>query len=93
MSVRTWLRRTDWLWMIVGGFYLVAYLYWYVPALASLPGSVREPPASFPWHWTLDFFATGVAGAVLLFLGFRRATELTPPAQEERSGDGAAPSA
>ena len=26
-TVGSWLRRTDWLWMIVGGFYLVAYLF------------------------------------------------------------------
>lgn len=75
--VRRWLERTDWLWAIVGGFYLVAYLYWYVPALARLPGSLRYPPEGFPWHWSLDFVATGVTGSVLLFLGFRRATELS----------------
>lgn len=72
-----WLRRTDWLWMIIGGFYLVAYLFWYIPALAALPGSVRGPPEQFPWHWTLDFVATGLAGAALLVLGFGRATELS----------------
>lgn len=64
--------------MIIGGFYLLAYLYWYIPALSALPGSVRDPPPRYPWHWTLDFVATGLAGAVLLFLGFRRATRLTP---------------
>lgn len=77
MDTRTWLRRTDWLWMIIGGFYLVAYLYWYIRALAGLPGTVRDPPPRFPWHWPLDFIATGLAGAVLLFLGFRRGTELS----------------
>lgn len=84
MTARDWLRRTDWLWTIIGGFYLVAYLYWYVPALAALPDSVRDPPPRYPWHWTLDFLATGLAGSVLLFLGFRRATELsTPPKRSE----------
>ncbi|AZH26929.1 hypothetical protein [Haloplanus aerogenes] len=83
MSVREWLRRVDWLWMIIGGFYLVAYLFWYIPALKALPESIREPPAPYPWHWTLDFAATGIAGGVLLFLGFSRATESTA------SGDGA----
>jgi amino acid transporter len=83
MSLREWLRRVEWLWMIIGGFYLVAYLFWYIPALEELPDSVREPPAPYPWHWTLDFVATGVAGGVLLFLGFDRATEATPPGDEE----------
>lgn len=77
MSIQTWLRRTDWLWMIIGGFYLIAYLYWYIPALKELPHSVRDPPSPFPWHWTLDFLATGIAGGTLLYLGFSRATELT----------------
>jgi amino acid transporter len=77
MTLRDWLRRTEWLWMIIGGFYLVAYLFWYIPALRELPDSVRDPPAPYPWHWTLDFVATGVAGGVLLVLGFGRATELT----------------
>lgn len=76
MSVRHWLERTDWLWMIIGGFYLVAYLFWYIPALSGLPGSFVDPPAPFPWHWTLDFVATGLAGGVLLVLGFGRATDL-----------------
>jgi bacteriorhodopsin len=83
MHVRNWLRRVDWLWMIIGGFYLVAYLFWYIPALKALPGSVRDPPSPYPWHWTLDFVATGVAGGVLLVLGFTRASELTP----SRTGD------
>lgn len=64
--------------MVIGGFYLVAYLYWYIPALKEFPKSVGDPPSPYPWHWTLDFLATGVAGVVLLYLGFRRATELTP---------------
>lgn len=88
MSLRAWLRRIDWLWMVIGGFYLVAYLYWYIPALKALPDSIRDPPSPFPWHWTLDFLATGMAGGVLLYLGFRRATELTPPNREAVSGDG-----
>lgn len=74
MSVREWILRVDWLWMIIGGFYLIAYLFWYIPALTGLPGSVPRPPAPFPWHWPLDFLATGVAGGILLVLGFRRAT-------------------
>ncbi|WP_251343589.1 hypothetical protein [Haloplanus halophilus] len=83
MSVRNWLRRVDWLWMTIGGFYLVAYLFWYVPALEALPESVRDPPSPYPWHWTLDFAATGVAGGALLFLGFDRATELTTPRNDD----------
>lgn len=77
MSGRNWLRRLEWLWMIIGGFYLVAYLFWYLPALGATPASLWAPPAPFPWHWPLDFVATGVAGAILLFLGFDRARELT----------------
>ena len=77
MDVKAWLGRTDWLWMIIGGFYLVAYLYWYIPALWPLPDSIRDPPARYPWHWPLDFLATGITGSILLFLGFQRATELT----------------
>jgi amino acid transporter len=69
--------------MIIGGFYLVAYLYWYIPALAALPGSVRDPRSPFPWHWTLDFAATGVAGGVLLYLGFGRASSLRGEADRE----------
>lgn len=83
MSLRRWLRRTDWLWAIIGGFYLLAYLFWYLPALRALPESASDPPAPFPRHWTLDFVATGLAGAVLLFLGFDRATELST---QERDG-------
>lgn len=77
MTAVAWLRRTDWLWEIVGGFYLLAYLYWYLPALLRFPESVREPPEGFPWHWTLDFVVTAATGLVLVFLGFRRATELS----------------
>lgn len=86
MSLRPWLRRTDWLWMIIGGFYLVAYLFWYIPALWALPGSIHDPPSPFPWHWALDFLATGLAGAVLLFLGFGRATELMSAGEDDDSG-------
>lgn len=70
-----WLRTVDWLWMIIGGFYLLAYLFWFIPALSRLPESVRDPPEQFPWHWPLDFVATGLTGVVLLLMGFRRATE------------------
>ncbi|WP_435175435.1 hypothetical protein [Halorussus sp. AFM4] len=73
--VVSWLRTTDWLWMIIAGFYLLAYLFWYVPALARLPRSARDPPEQFPWHWPLDFATTALSGGVLLLLGFRRATE------------------
>lgn len=73
----SWLQTTDWLWMIVAGFYLLAYLFWYIPALLRLPQSVRDPPEQFPWHWPLDFSSTGLSGGILLLLGFRRATELT----------------
>lgn len=78
MALLDWLERVEWLWMIIGGFYLVAYLFWYIPALSALPGSVVTPPSPFPWHWTLDFLATGIAGGVLLVLGFLRATKLRP---------------
>lgn len=78
-----WLIRTDWLWTVIGGFYLVAYLFWYIPVLKGLPDSVGDPPAPYPWHWPLDFVATGLAGSVLLFLGFRRAAELTWTANVE----------
>lgn len=77
MTASEWLRRTDWLWTVIGGFYLVAYLYWYIPVLEDLPASVSDPQSPYPWHWPLDFVATGLAGGVLLFLGFRRAAELT----------------
>lgn len=80
MNALGWLERVDWLWMIIGGFYLVAYLFWYIPALAALPGSVVTPPSPFPWHWTLDFLATAIAGGALLALGFGRATSLSPTA-------------
>lgn len=90
MRLRAWLRRTDWLWLIIGGFYLVAYLFWYIPALWALPGSVRDPPPRFPWHWPLDFVATGLAGGVLLFLGFRRATVLSPAVDHETGPEGQA---
>ena len=42
-GVLGWLRRTDWLWMIIGGFYLVAYLYWYIPALRARTGRRAVP--------------------------------------------------
>lgn len=76
-TVGSWLRATDWLWMIIGGFYQLAYLFWYIPALSRLPRSVRDPPGQFPWHWPLDFTATAVSGGVLLLLGFQRATSLS----------------
>lgn len=85
MAYSRWLRRTDWLWMIIGGFYLVAYLYWYIPALRAVPDSIRDPPSPFPWHWTLDFIATGLAGGVLLRLGFGRATELSSTDVDDES--------
>lgn len=88
MIGRAWLHRLDWLWMIIGGFYLVAYLFWYIPVLARVPGSVWEPLPPFPWHWPLDFLATGIAGTILLILGFVRALELvlaaSPAAASER---------
>ena len=61
--------------MIIGGFYLLAYLFWYIPALAALPHSLRNPPTTFPWHWPLDFAVTGFAGGLLVYLGFDRAPE------------------
>lgn len=89
-TLLSWIRTTDWLWMIIGGFYLLAYLFWYVPALSGLPRSVRDPPEQFPWHWPLDFVSTGLAGSVLVGLGFRRATEFTDgtrDAERERESE------
>ena len=77
MTVVAWLRRTDWLWEITGGFYPLAYLYWYLPALLQFPESVRVPPEGFPWHWTLDLVVTAVTGLALVSLGFRRAAGLS----------------
>lgn len=79
MSAQIWFNRTSWLWMILGGFYLLVYLYWYIPALRELPMSIREPPVPYPWHWPLDFVATGVSGSVLLYFGFHQATRLGEP--------------
>lgn len=76
MALLDWLTRLDWLWMIIGGFYLVAYLFWYIPAMSALPGSIMEPPHPFPWHWSLDFVATAIAGGILLVIGFLRASKL-----------------
>lgn len=73
----SWIERTDWLWTIIGGFYLLAYLFWYVPALVEFPRSLQDPPAGFPWHWSLDFVATGVTGTLLVYVGFQRATQLS----------------
>ena len=85
MDVAAWLRRTEWLWKIIGGFFLLAYLYWYLPLLRALPGSAIEPTEgrlSYARHWTLDFVATALAGGILLYLGFRSAAELTAEAPD-----------
>ena len=87
MAVRTWLRRTDWLWMIIGGFYLIAYLFWYIPVLETLPSSTRTPPEPFPWHWPLDFTATALAGGILLYLGFDRATAISDSSTDDVSSN------
>ncbi len=88
MLATRWLEAIEWVWMVIGGFFLIAYLFWYVPTLKELPGSLRHPPAPFPWHWTLDFTATAASGLALIYLGFRRANdraratqqrEFTPP--------------
>ena len=79
MTVKDWYERTSWLWMILGGFYLLVYTYWYIPAFRELPGSISNPPAPYPWHWPLDVVATVVPGAILVFFGFHRATELGEP--------------
>lgn len=76
MSFWRKIKELRWLWEIIGGFYLLAYLYWYIPALESLPTSFLNPPQPFPWHWTLDFVATGLTGVILLILGFSRARNL-----------------
>ncbi|MFC7142529.1 hypothetical protein ACFQMA_22170 [Halosimplex aquaticum] len=80
-----WVHRTDWLWLIIGGFYLLAYLFWYQEALAELPGSLRNPPGDYPPHWPLDFAVTGLVGAVLTYLGFRRAADLATGRRERRT--------
>ena len=77
MKPQHWYERTNWLWMILGGFYLLVYTYWYIPAFRSLPESITNPPAPYPWHWPLDVVATFIPGVVLLLFGFRRVTELT----------------
>lgn len=84
IRVVAWLHRTDWLWQIVGGFYLLASLFWYLEALAELPGSLRDLPGDYPPHWPLDFVVTGLAGGVLTYLGFRRATDLSTGRLERR---------
>lgn len=48
-----------------------------IPALSTLPESVRDPPEQFPRHWPLDFVATALTGGTLLLFGFRPATGLT----------------
>lgn len=48
-----------WFWEIVGGFYLLAYLFWYI-----LPMNRVVP------HWPLDFAVTAIAGVLLLCHGF-----------------------
>ena len=85
MRLQDLIRLTDWLWMVIGGFFLIAYLFWYLPALAALPNSIRDPPAPFPWHWSLDFVATGLSGSLLVYLGFRRAAELAGSRSNEAS--------
>ncbi len=82
--VVVWVHRTDWLWLILGGFSLLGYLFWYDEALATLPGSLRDPPDDYPPHWPLDFAVTGLAGGVLTYLGFRRATDLATGRRERR---------
>jgi hypothetical protein len=62
MTAMTKLRRIfqlRWLWEIVGGCYLFAYLFWYIPP------SNRVVP-----HWPLDFAITAISGALLLYFGF-----------------------
>lgn len=84
MTEWTRYRRTEWLWLILGGFYLLVYSYWYLPALNEFPASITDPPAQYPWHWPLDLVATAVPGVVLLIAGFRRATAIATPARMER---------
>ncbi len=83
MVDNNWLTRIDRLWMVIGGFYLIGYLYRYISALKILSESVGDSPAPYPRHWPLDFVATGMAGGVPLFPGFRRTTELTRAAAVE----------
>ena len=80
MNLVSWLRRTEWLWKVIGGFFLLVYLYWYIPALRELPGSALEPPEGdvlYARHWTIDFVSTAVAGVALLYLGFKTAFDLS----------------
>ena len=87
-EAKIWIQRTGWIWEVIGGFFLIAYLFWYIPALANLPKSLRDPPEPYPWHWTLDFTATAMAGVMLLYLGFRRAFSLAAkPASEDDATD------
>ncbi len=76
MGWERWYERTAWFWMILGGFYLLVYSYWYLPALNKLPESLGDPPDQYPWHWPLDLVATVVPGVILLVGGFRRAIAL-----------------
>ena len=85
MFTEDWYDRSNWLWMILGGFYLLVYSYWYMPALGHLPKSLWDPPARFPFHWPLDLVATVVSGLVLLYFGFRRALELGATPQSDRA--------
>jgi len=48
------------MWEIIGGFYLIAYCFWYLPA------SNRVVP-----HWPLDLAFTLAAGSMLFFFGFK----------------------
>ena len=85
MNLDSWLRRTEWLWKVIGGFFPLVYLYWYIPALRELPGSATEPPEGdvlYARHWTIDFVSTAVAGVALLYLGFRTAFDLTREATD-----------
>ena len=71
MTAMTTLRRIfqlRWLWEIFGGFYLVAYLFWYIPP------SNRIVP-----HWPLDFAITAISGVLLLYFGFNEVLQYRHP--------------
>jgi hypothetical protein len=53
------------MWEIIGGFYLIAYCFWYLSA------ANRVVP-----HWPLDLAFTLSSGLMLFFFGFREVLRL-----------------
>ena len=52
-------------WMIVGGFYLVAYASWYF-----------DPRNRVVLHWPIDLLVTILSGLLLVYYGFYELLEL-----------------